>query len=181
MIFVQVRRSGPRIESGRFATPTRQKHRPFFPGSGWAIGQALRGDDFRPGSQIGVTDRIRPFCYPNTPETPSVLFPGSGLVIGSRGRARDFRPGSQIGVTDRIRDTFVTPICGRQPAGGPSSGHSRSGWRSWTERSVLTRDPIANPDPTGDRSPVPPAPSVHPFPGSRGRRVSGPSSSRSGS
>jgi hypothetical protein len=101
MIFVQVRTSGPRIES--------------------------------------AADRTRQSTQPPVP--------GSGSGFGSRVRARDFRSGSQIGATDRIRDTSLAPICERQPAGGPSSGRPRSGWWSWTKRSVLTRDPGPDPDP----------------------------------
>ena len=59
----------------------------------------------------------------------------------------DFRSGSPIGATDRTRDTSLAPIGERQPAGGPSSGHPRSGCRSWAKRSVLTREQDPDPDP----------------------------------
>ena len=73
--------------------------------------------------------------------------PGSGFGSGSRVRARDFRSGSPIGGPDRIRDTFVGPDGRKAARGWPGTGHPRSGWRSWTKRSVLTREPGPNPDP----------------------------------
>ena len=90
----------------------------------------------------------------------STSCPGSGLGSGSRVRARDFRSGSQIGATDRIRDTSLAPICERQAAGGPSSGHPRSGCLSWAKRSVLTREPGPNPDPTKKGQPPRVSPSL---------------------
>ena len=153
-IFVQVRTSGLRIAS--VAGRPRQATQPPAPGPGSGLDRVSGREIFvqvrTSGLRIAsVAGRPRQATQPPAPGPGSGLDRVSGREIFVQVRTSGLRIASEI--------PSWAPMCGRQPAGGPSSGNPRSGWRSWAKRSVLTRDPGPNPDPRNTvPAAVPPSP-----------------------
>ena len=68
------------------------------------------------------------------------------VLVAGQGERFSFRFADR-GPGSNQRFLRWAPICEREPARGPSSGRARSGYRSWTKRSVLAREQSPDPDP----------------------------------